>query len=497
MSDPVDEPRFFEDRLVKMLDRYSAHAARRPSAEMVSQAVAEGVAVLRRPRWQSRIEGRPRLFMFAALLLALALGGAIVGGGLLDRRTAVVPPVPPSRDPGFIASPGPDATPLPTRPPDRNATPAPPSTAQPAVFTPSCMGLFKNSGPERLPAPSNHLGTPTAGSLLALLWPPLAGESLARNLALVDAQSGAATPEQFFSQLAYLRVLPTDGQNLFDWSPDGHYFTLHYSDATYGYGQYAPCDDAFLVSADGTGTWHMLGVDSDEEFVAWGADGATWITSSRVGGSASVYVRSLASGDRIDLGAPCDGCRLEAPGGSWAADRASFAATALDSNGQSRPVVHDGQGWVEGDPIGRALGWIEDGSVLLAAVEPGGQARLVSWTPRSSGLTDVAPLSVDPATSLLSLSPDGKLLAIGDANSGVGIVDLGNDGRITIVDPRKGDRQAALQLAWSPDSKQLAFVAKQTPFVSAALWAVNADGANLHLIHDGVTAGLSWQPVWP
>jgi hypothetical protein len=486
----MNQPRVFEERLAKMLQEYSGHAARRPSSEVLSRTVNDGVAVLRRPRWQTRFAGRPRLFVFAALLLSLSVGAAIVGGGLLDRRTAVLPPVGPTQYPGIVVSPDPNTTPMPTPPPDANHTPAPRGTAQPAVFTPSCKGMFKNSGPERLPAPSNHVGQPTAGSLVVLLWVP-GDETSLKYLALVDPQSGQPSPELFFGQLAYLRVLPTDGQNLLDWSPDGRYFTLHYSGATDRHGQYAPCDDAFLVSADGADAWHMLGADSDEEFVAWGIDGATWITSSRADGGASAYIRSLASGDRIDLGAPCAGCRLGAFAATWATDGASFAGTALDPNGQSRPVFHDGQGWVGAELTGWGLGWIGDQSVLVAATDPDGGSRLVSWTPRSPGFTEVAPLPVDPATALLLLSPDGSLLALSDRRTAIEVVDLASGQRTPVADIRRNGGPQSVQLAWSPDSRRLAFTSGST------LSSVNPDGSDLRLLAGAVTAGLSWQPVWP
>jgi Tol biopolymer transport system component len=235
----------------------------------------------------------------------------------------------------------------------------------------------------------------------------------------------------------------------------------------------------------------MLGTDSGERFVAWGSDGATWITSSRVEGDASVYIRSLAGGDRFDLGSPCDGCRLETPGGTWSADQDSFAGIALDMDGRSRPVVHNGQGWVEAGLVGRTLGWIEAGSVLVAAVEPGGQTRLVSWSPRSSGLTDVAPLSVDRASALFALSPDGRLLALSDRNTGIDVLDLSTGQRTVDVARGKAIGGDVLQLAWSPDSTRLAFVSGR------AAWTVNSDGSDLRQLRSDVFAGLSWQPVWP
>jgi dipeptidyl aminopeptidase/acylaminoacyl peptidase len=219
------------------------------------------------------------------------------------------------------------------------------------------------------------------------------------------------------------------------------------------------------------------------DFGAWSPDGSRFAYASNERDEAhfDIYVQDIASGIRQCLfngtnivtvsGFRPDGAQL-----SLVHDRGfgDMSLQVLDiGSGSTREVLSPS--------IWQNIRWASDGRTMLALTDFGDEFLRLCRVDPDSG--DVAIVYEAPGRDVeaWSLSPDGRLLATIENDRGYAIVRVG---------PFGGDRPAVgglprgtvADLAWSPDSTQLAFSAA-APTEPPSLW----------LWRDGATR-MVWRP---
>jgi dipeptidyl aminopeptidase/acylaminoacyl peptidase len=208
------------------------------------------------------------------------------------------------------------------------------------------------------------------------------------------------------------------------------------------------------------------------DFGAWSPDGAriAYASNDRDERLHDICILDLATGGRIRL--------FEGPGivsvSNWKSDGATlvmledFSSTdqrlfLLDATtGAAREVPRTG-------PTRYAGARFTPDAILMAITDAGGAdfMRLCRLDPATGGATEVfAPAGRD--VEYWALSPDGKLLATIENDRGYAVLRVGTPGEDR---PAVGGLPTGIvaDLAWSPDSSKLAFVA-QGPTTPAAIW---------------------------
>ena len=220
--------------------------------------------------------------------------------------------------------------------------------------------------------------------------------------------------------------------------------------------------DIRVVRPDGTGLRPLAATRSNEQRAAWSPDGSqiayasasvVWVMNADGSGQRIVPYTKAESG----LAWSPDGTQIVFSTGSrpaWPNEREEDAhLVVVNADGSDpREVTTATVGQSDSRPA-----WAPDGRIFFAR-ESRGLGEICSVDPDGSGLTVV---TAAPVYSSVSLSPDGKWLAIWDRESdslvrlsanGLGMEDV-------LVHEVSSFVRGPVASSWSPDGKKIAFAA--------------------------------------
>jgi Tol biopolymer transport system component len=258
-----------------------------------------------------------------------------------------------------------------------------------------------------------------------------------------------------------------------------------------------------VVEADGKGL-RRLNVDYPPGDLVWGPvrwspDGTTLLAQGGRQGIWQTAVISLGSGrvrtipDGIASAWSPDGTTIalvvnhpKRLGPSAAGLSSSLATIHRDGTGLRKLAEAEG---VFDYPV-----WTPDGQSILFA-ERGVDTTRILQIPANGG--PVRTLLRDPGLQTfyhdsLTVSPDGKRVAL-VSNEGIEVVSLVSSQRTLIV----GGPGLVTELAWSPDGKELGYVASpENGDEPARLYVINADGSDRRMISKPAesVASFDWRP---
>jgi len=250
-------------------------------------------------------------------------------------------------------------------------------------------------------------------------------------------------------------------------------------------------DDIHVVRPDGTGLRPLAATRNDEQRAAWSPDGSQ-IAYARDSG---VWVMNAdGSGQRmvpssqgvLGLAWSPDGTQIVFSTGhrpGWPNEREEDAhlVVANADGSDPREVTAATVGQSDSRPA-----WAPDGRIFFAR-ESRGLGEICSVDPDGSDLTVV---TAAPLYSSVSLSPDGKWLALWDKESdslvrlsanGLGLEDV-------LVHEVSSYVKGPVASSWSPDGKQIAFAAGEW-FAPSALYIIKHEPGEMV---DVSTSGGFW-----
>ena len=250
-------------------------------------------------------------------------------------------------------------------------------------------------------------------------------------------------------------------------------------------------DDIHVVRPDGTGHRPLAATRSDELRAAWSPDGSqiayarasgVWVMNADGSGQRIVPYTKAESG----LAWSPDGTQIVFSTGSrpaWPNEREADAHLVVVNADGSHPreVTAATVGQSDSRPV-----WAPDGRIFFAR-ESRGLGEICSVDADGSDLTVV---TAAPLYSSVSLSPDGKWLAIWDKESdclvrlsanGLGIEDV-------LVHEVSSFVKGQVASSWAPDGKQIAFAAGGW-FEPSALYIIKHEPGEML---DVSTSGGSW-----
>jgi hypothetical protein len=282
-----------------------------------------------------------------------------------------------------------------------------------------------------------------------------------------------------------------------DWSPSGDALAIGIHEPDLGGG---PDRGQVLI-------W-----TADRLFRVWSGDGTPGLEWAPDGGTIAVWkawplglsdpesdetrvIHADGSPDRTYRIRPfTDGLHWSPDGSRWLV---SQGTTTFDPTSVSVVEVGDGRTTpIALAPIHfNAMGWIDDGRVLLREVtDPGVRYVEVRLPPADPAELSILPIHDDGPTYEsyeLALSPDGRRIAYATAGS-LEILDLaeGPAGQPVSVDVVGAAGDVGLP-SWSPDSTHVLFGG------AGAFWVVDANGAGLRQLVGGNIHPIDdpWQPV--
>ena len=274
-------------------------------------------------------------------------------------------------------------------------------------------------------------------------------------------------------------------------------------------------NDIYVVRPDGTGLRPLAATENDEQRAAWSPDGSQ-IAYAR--GSGVWVMNADGSGQRmvpyteavLGLAWSPDGTQIVFSTGSyrpaWPNEREQDAHLVVVNADGSHPrdVTTATVGQSDSRPV-----WAPDGRIFFAR-ESRGLGEVCSVDPDGSGLTVV---TAAPLYSSVSLSPDGKWLAIWDRESdclvrlsanGLGMEDV-------LVREVSSYVRGPVASSWSPDGKQIAFAAGGW-FEPSALYTIKHEPDVINQVTDEIpdlstsegwsepsvvpNAGKGFDPAW-
>jgi tricorn protease len=162
--------------------------------------------------------------------------------------------------------------------------------------------------------------------------------------------------------------------------------------------------------------------------------------------------------------------------------RAAFSArgevfTVPAENGPVRNVTHS--------PSAREIDaiWSPDGSQFAYLSDASGEYEI--WVRPQMGDGEARQVTSDGAIWRFPprWSPDGKLLAFGDKQQQLNIVNV-STGRVSVVDT--SEHNDITDYSWSPDSRYLAYV-KSNDALFASIWIHSIDGGDKHQVTGDMT----------
>jgi len=291
----------------------------------------------------------------------------------------------------------------------------------------------------------------------------------------------------------------------------------------------------------------LLGATSKRLWPMWGADGRTLWFMSDEGGTENIWRLPLDGGAAQPVTRFTDGRVLfpsiaydgkaivfEREFEIWKLDTATGAAARVPVALRGAPAAAGERRLVETtfrnlalSPDGKKLAAIAHGEVFAAPAKDGGQAQRLTetagaesdlgWSPDSRRVAyvsergrasqvmeyDFATQKERPLTqasdfdAVPTYSPDGKLLAYVHGTRQIRVIALGAGGRDTLLFEGALDRNDGSRIAWSPDSKWLAFgVTDRKSFRN--VWVVPATGGEarpVSFLANGSTSDqIAWSP---
>jgi len=289
----------------------------------------------------------------------------------------------------------------------------------------------------------------------------------------------------------------------------------------------------------------LLGATSKRLWPMWAADGRTlWFMSDEGGtenlwrlpvdGGAAQQVTTFTDGRVLFPSIAYDGKAIvfEREFEIWKLDTATGAVARVPVALRGAPAAAGERRLVETtfrslalSPDGKKLATIAHGEVFAAPAKDGGLAQRITetpgaesdlaWSPDSRRLAyvsergrasqvmeyDFATQKERPLTqasdfdAVPTWSPDGKLLAYVHGTRQIRVIALGAGGRDTLLFEGALDRNDGSKIAWSPDSKWLAFgVTDRKSFRN--VWVVPATGGEARPISFLANGSTSDQIAW-
>jgi Tol biopolymer transport system component len=257
-------------------------------------------------------------------------------------------------------------------------------------------------------------------------------------------------------------------------------------------------DDIYVVRPDGTGLRPLAATETDERRAAWSPDGSqiayargsgVWVMNADGSGQRKVpYTEAV-----LGLAWSPDGTQIVFSTGShlpaWPNEREEDAhLVVVNADGSDpREVTPATVGQSDSRPV-----WAPDGRIFFAR-ESRGLGEVCSVDPDGSGLTVV---TAAPLYSSVSLSPDGKWLALWDRESdclvrlsanGLGMEDV-------LVHEVSSFVTGPVASSWSPGGKQIAFAAGGW-FEPSALYIIKHEPDIINQVTDGIP-DLSTSEGW-
>ena len=306
---------------------------------------------------------------------------------------------------------------------------------------------------------------------------------------LVVSRMDGSEPEELTKPVTYFDPV---------WSADGEEIAF----AAESRGQH-PESALNVVGADGKGL-RRLDVESPSGHLVWGPvqwspDGTTLLAEGGRQGIWQTAVISLESGRVRTI--------PDGVASAWSPDGTSIALVVNHPERRGRSAagpssilatIHrDGTGLrklAEAEGVFDYPAWTPDGQSIVFAERVVDTTR-IHQIPATGGR--VRTLLRDPGLQTfyddsLTVSPDGKQVAL-VSNKGIELISLASSKRNLIV----GDPGLVTKLAWSPDGKELGYVAfPENGDEPARLYVSDADGSDRRLVSkpaESVTS-FAWRP---
>jgi len=437
--------------------------------------------------------GGPRGFLLlaaAALLLTLIGASIAIGSGLLPPPWTIDEEAPAVVDERPAQSP--TARPSATLAAESSAAPSPTPGPARTYACPDMDVLAERLGAVTGPGwpnPPDPATEPGPGAIAG--W-----DDRGADLVLIDPRTGTETP--------VLDGVPADRPHGLAGSPNGQTLAI------------AWCE--LFVMVDGELHRPRPGLQATEIF-QWSPDSSRIAMLTFQGAEEFlVIVRQDAAPPIVDLGSPCEGCRIVSDP-LWSPNGSQLAVHYQDRDGTSAGVAFidpDGGGWMLRpaslvDPM--ISGWLDDAH-LVALVRGSGtnaEGDAIHWVSIPADASDdVGPLDLegDPAAEVwarhesattrgLLFAPDRSLIAIVSRGAGGALAPY----EVTIAHLASGDERVVWSgepsegawPVWSPDSSAVAITTFTYSATSQGVWVVNADGSDPRRVRDEPFQLISWQ----